>query len=93
VAPIGGCARGFQRSALKPFFGGSRGTDACQRLRGCISRQDTFLAAYRKTSSIAAAAQAAGIKPAQHYRWLAANPAYWEAFSYKRTLPGDFKTK
>jgi hypothetical protein len=46
----------------------------------CITRQAAFLAAYHKTSSIAAAAKAAGIKPAQHYRWLAASAAYWEAF-------------
>jgi hypothetical protein len=48
--------------------------------RRCITRQATFLAAYRKTASIAAAAKAAGLKPAQHYRWLAASPAYWDAF-------------
>jgi hypothetical protein len=48
--------------------------------RRCLTRQATFLAAYRKTSSIAAAAKAAGIKPAQHYRWLAASAAYCEAF-------------
>lgn len=51
--------------------------------RSCVSRQArqaAFLAAYRKTASIAAAAQAAGIKPVRHYRWLAANAAYWEAF-------------
>lgn len=47
---------------------------------GYVTRQAAFLAAYRKTSSIAAAAKAAGIKPAQHYRRLAASPAYWEAF-------------
>lgn len=48
--------------------------------RPCVTRQTTFLAAYRKTSSMAAAAKAAGIKPAQHYRWLVASAAYWEAF-------------
>ena len=47
--------------------------------RRCLTRQATFLAAYRKTSSIAAAAKAAGIKPAQHW-WLGASAAYWEAF-------------
>ena len=46
----------------------------------CITRQAAFLAAYRKTASVAAAAKAAGIKPVQHYRWLAASAAYWEAF-------------
>jgi hypothetical protein len=54
--------------------------------RRCITRKATFLAAYRKTGSIAAAAQAIGIKPAQHYRWLTASAAYWEAF---RELQGD----
>jgi hypothetical protein len=29
--PSGGCARGFQRSGLKPPCGGSRGIDVCQR--------------------------------------------------------------
>jgi len=48
--------------------------------RRCGTRQAAFLAAYRKTASIAAAAQVAGVKPAQHYRWLAASPAYWERF-------------
>jgi hypothetical protein len=34
-----------------------------------------------------------GIKPAQHYRWLAASAAYWEPLrNYKRMLPGDCKT-
>jgi hypothetical protein len=44
------------------------------------TRQATFLAAYHKTASIAVAAKAAGIQPAQHYRWLAASAAYCEAF-------------
>jgi hypothetical protein len=48
--------------------------------RRCGTRQAAFLAAYRKTASIAAAAKAAGIKPAQHYRWLAASAVYWERF-------------
>jgi hypothetical protein len=34
--------------------------------RRCVTRQAAFLAAYRKTAIIAAAAKAAGIKPAQH---------------------------
>ena len=49
--------------------------------RRCVTRQAAFLAAYRKTASIAAAAKAAGIKPAQHYRWLATSAAYWETFT------------
>ena len=48
--------------------------------RRCGTRQAAFLGAYRKTASIAAAAKAAGIKPAQHYRWLAASAVYWERF-------------
>jgi hypothetical protein len=46
-----------------------------------VTRQAAFLAAYRQATSIAAAAKAVGIKPAQHYRWLAASAAYWEAFT------------
>jgi len=49
--------------------------------RRCVTRQAPFLAAYRKTASIAAAAHAAGIKPAQHQRWLAVSAAYSEAFT------------
>jgi hypothetical protein len=46
----------------------------------CGTRQAAFLVAYGKTTSVAAAPKAAGIKPAQHYRWLAASAAYWERF-------------
>jgi len=49
--------------------------------RRCVTRQAAFLAAYRKTASTPAAAKAAGIRPAQHYRWLASDAAYWEAFA------------
>ena len=49
--------------------------------RRCVTRQAAFLKAYRKTASIAAAAKSAGIKPAQHYRWLAASAAYAERFT------------
>src|SRR5580700_2152729 len=51
----------------------------------CVTRQAAFLAAYRKTASIPAAAKSAGIRPAQHYRWLAGNAAYWEAFADVQT--------
>jgi hypothetical protein len=57
--------------------------------RRCVTRQAAFLAAYRKTASIPSAAKAAipsaakaaGIRPAQHYRWLASDAAYWQAFA------------
>jgi hypothetical protein len=39
-----------------------------------------FLPAYRKSASIPSAAQAAGIRPAQHCHWLA-NAGYWQAFA------------
>jgi hypothetical protein len=66
-----------RRRAPKP----SRNVWRCLPRRRCVTRQAAFLAAYRKTASIAAAAQAAGIKPAQHYQWIAASAAYGEAFS------------
>ena len=49
--------------------------------RRCVTRQAAFLAAFRKTASIPSAAKAAGIRPAQHYRWLASDAAYWQAFA------------
>jgi hypothetical protein len=49
--------------------------------RRCVTRQAAFLASFRKTASIPAAAKAAGIRPAQHYRWLASDAAYWQAFA------------
>jgi hypothetical protein len=52
-----------------------------QRRRRCVTLQAAFLAAYRKSANIAAAAKSAGIRPAQHCRWLAASPAYWEKFT------------
>jgi len=39
------------------------------------------LAAFRKTASIHAAAEAAGIAPAWHSRWLEEDPRYAEAFA------------
>jgi hypothetical protein len=47
----------------------------------CVARQGAFLAAYRKTGSIPAAAKIAGIEPDRHYQWLAGNAAYWQAFA------------
>jgi hypothetical protein len=48
--------------------------------RRCISKQAAFLAAFRKTASVTAAAEAAGITPDRHQRWLEEDPRYWEAF-------------
>ena len=38
------------------------------------------MAAFRKTASVRAAAEAAEITPARHSRWLEEDPRYWEAF-------------
>ena len=49
--------------------------------RRCVTLHAAFLAAYRKSASITAAAKSAGIRPALHYRWLATSAAYWERFT------------
>ena len=49
--------------------------------RRCISRQAAFLAAFRKTASVRAAAEAAEIAPTRHFQWLEKDPRYWEAFA------------
>jgi len=49
--------------------------------RRCLTCQAAFLAAYRTTASVPAAAKAAGIRPAQHEKWLAKDAKYWQAFA------------
>ena len=48
--------------------------------RRCAFRQVAFLAAYRETASLSAAAKAAGIPLTQHYQRLERDPRYWRAF-------------
>lgn len=76
-APLQWASRRSRRAARRPR------PNVLPRLprRRCVTRQASFLAAYRKTASIPAAAKAAGIRPAQHYRWLASYAAYWQAFA------------
>jgi hypothetical protein len=60
-----------------------------RRKRLCISKQAAFLAAFRKTLSVRAAAEAARIAPTQHYGWLEEDPRYWEAFSEAQREAAD----
>ena len=57
--------------------------------RRCISRQAAFLAAFRKTASVRAAAESAGITPARHSQWLEEDPRYWEAFAQAQQEVAD----
>src|ERR1044072_3364503 len=49
--------------------------------RPCISRKAVFLAAYRETASVRAAAERAGIDQLRHHRWFEADAADREAFT------------
>lgn len=49
-----------------------------------------FLAAYRRTCNITKAAQAAGIGPRQHYRWLKDVAGYREAFDRAKVVASDY---
>jgi hypothetical protein len=40
-----------------------------------------FLAAFRETASVRAAAKTAGIATDRHLHWLEEDPRYWEAFT------------
>lgn len=55
-----------------------------------MARANAFLAAYRKTCNITAAAKAAGIGPRQHYRWLEQYPKYKEAFEKATVVAADY---
>jgi hypothetical protein len=49
-----------------------------------VSKQSAFLAAFRVTASITAAAEAVGIERQMHYRWLKEDPEYSPAFEAAR---------
>jgi len=57
---------------------------------GQVARARAFLAVYRRTCNITAAARAAKINPRRHYRWLAKYPKYAEAFERAKIVAGDF---
>jgi hypothetical protein len=48
-----------------------------------------FLAAYRLTASVTAAAKAAGFDKAMHYRWLASWPSYAKRFAAAQEHAGN----
>jgi hypothetical protein len=49
--------------------------------RRCCTRRAAFLAAYRETASLRAAAEAVGVEEARHHQWLQHDAAYREAFA------------
>ena len=57
---------------------------------GTVARAQAFLAAYRRTCNITAAAKAAKIDPRAHYRWLKRYPKYAAAFESAKTVAADY---
>jgi hypothetical protein len=55
-----------------------------------VARAKAFLAAYRRTCNITASANAAGIQPRQHYRWLEKYPKYKAAFERAQIVAAGF---
>jgi hypothetical protein len=78
-------ANGATRTRLQPvrrtiWEQGAITRPLLQRHR-CITRRVAFLAAYRETFSVRAAAQAAGIAETRHHHWLQQDAGYRQAFA------------